>query len=234
MKKANANNHSNRLRLKHPKDTFHAFMLEGAVFEPHFDMPILEPETIIPDAIIPFSIAKRDDWTNYNCAVHFCERDTDIEPFWNNPGRYMEKILGFQAAFGLDFSTCVDFPRPQKEYNVYRNRVCDSYIQRAGQHVIPLLRGDPDTLEREIAGLTRGCLVAVSPRGCVKELSNRMRFVRGLKYIVDTIEPNGILSYGGNTYGVLDYPISLGIPVYIYPSRGRGNLGGGAFSVKIQ
>lgn len=221
-------------RFKHPRDTFHAFMLEGAQFDPKFDMPLLEAEHVIPSAIVPFSVAKRAGWTNFDCAVHFCERDGDIEPFWNHPERYVDKLLKFQAVFGLDLSTCVDFPRPQKEYNVYRNRVCDSWLQRQGQHVIPLLRGDPDTIEREVAGLERGSMFAVSPRGCVKEVDNRQRFVRGLKFLVDAIQPQVILSYGGNSYGVLDYPLSLGVEVNVYPSRGRGDLGGGALSVKVQ
>ena len=221
-------------RFKHPRDTFHAHMLKGAQFEPKFDMPILKPERIVPEAIVPFSIAKKASWTNFDCAVHFCERDSDIEPFWNNPKRYIEKLLEFQAVLGLDLSTCVDFPRPLKEYNVYRNRVCDSYIQRKGQHVIPLLRGDPDTIEREVAGLEQGFLFAVSPRSCAKNVDNRRRFERGLKLLVDSIQPEAILSYGENCYGVLDHPISLGITVHVYPSRGRGDLGGGALSVKIR
>lgn len=42
-----------------------------------------------------------------------------------------------------------------------------------------------------------------------------------------------IISYGPNSYGVLDYPIGLGIPVHVYVSRGRGDLGGGALGVKV-
>ena len=162
------------------------------------------------------------------------DNNFDIEAFWNRPLNYIDKLLKFQAVIGLDLSACVDFPRPQKEYNVYRNRVCDSFIQRHGQHVIPLLRGDPDTIEREVAGLTVGCMVAVSPRGCSKDIEDRRRFIRGLQFIVDTLQPNAILSYGGNSYGVLDYPMSLGIEVYVYPSRGRGDVGGGALSVKVR
>ena len=225
---------SKKKHLKHPRDTFHAYMLEGAEFDLKYDMPLLKPEHVIPDAIVPFSVAKRPNWKNYECAVHFCERDQDIEAFWNRPLNYIDKLLKFQAVIGLDLSACVDFPRPQKEYNVYRNRVCDSFIQRHGQHVIPLLRGDPDTIEREVAGLTVGCMVAVSPRGCSKDIEDRRRFIRGLQFIVATLQPNAILSYGGNSYGVLDYPMSLGIEVYVYPSRGRGDVGGGALSVKVR
>lgn len=223
-----------RRKLKHPRDTFHAFMYEDAKFEPRFDMPVLKPETIVPDAIVPFSLAKRADWDNFDCAVHFCERDSDIEPFWNNPGRYIDKLLKFQAVIGLDFSTCSDFPRPLKEWNVFRNRVCDNYIQQHGQHVLPLLRGDPDTIEREVSGLEKNSMFAISPRGCIKEVDDRKRFERGLKFAVDSLEPKAIISYGGDGYGVLDYPISLNIPVHIYPSRVRGDFKGSGLSVKVR
>ena len=99
--------------------------------------------------------------------------------------------------------------------------------------MIPLLRGGPDTLEREVAGLEKGRAIAVSPRGCVKDRGNRRRFVRGLRLLMDELEPSMIISYGPNSYGVLDYPIKLGIPVHAYASRGRGELRGGALNVKV-
>lgn len=221
------------LRYKHPRDTFHAFMVDGAELDPDYDMPLLRDDRFVPTALVPFSVAKRADWTDFDCAVHFCERDQDIEPFWNNPGRYIPKLMKFQGVIGLDYSTCVDFPLPLKEWNIYRNRACDFKLQDSGVPTIPLLRGDPDTLEREVAGLKKGRAIAVSPRGCVKDLGNRRRFVRGLRLLMDALEPSMIISYGPNSYGVLDYPIGLGIPVHAYASRGRGDLGGGALGVKV-
>lgn len=220
-------------KYKHPRDTFHAFMVEGAEFDPEYDMPLLRDDRFIPTALVPFSVAKRANWTNFDCAVHFCERDQDIEPFWNNPQRYIPKLVKFQGAIGLDYSACVDFPRPLKEWNAYRNRVCDFKLQDSGVPTIPLLRGDPDTIEREVSGLEKGRAIAVSPRGCVKNPGNRRRFVRGLRLLVDKLEPSMVISYGPNSYGVLEYPIELGIPVHAYASRGRGDLGGGVLCEQV-
>ena len=121
-----------RPRYKHPRDTFHAFMVDGAELDPDYDMPLLRDDCFVPTALVPFSVAKRADWTNFECAVHFCERDQDIEPFWNNPGRYIPKLMKFQGVIGLDYSTCVDFPLPLKEWNIYRNRACDFKLQDSG------------------------------------------------------------------------------------------------------
>lgn len=221
-------------RLKHPRDTFNASMVQGAKFDPVYDMPLIHSDSFVPTALVPFSVAKRDDWTDFDCAVHFCERDQDIEPFWSNPDKYIPKLRLFQGTLGLDLSTCVDFPRALKEWNTYRNRACVYRLQRSGIKTIPLLRGDPDVLEWEIAGLDRGCAIAVSPRGCVRELENRKRFVRGLKNLVNTLEPSLIISYGQNSFGVLDYAIEKGIAVHEYASRGKGSLGGGELNVQIR
>lgn len=221
-------------RLKHPRDTFNASMVVGAEFDPEYDMPLIRADAFVPTALVPFSIAKRNDWANFDCAVHFCERDQDIEPFWSNPDKYTPKLKKFQGAIGLDLSTCVDFPRALKEWNTYRNRACVYKLQQAGIRTIPLLRGDPDILDWEIAGLSRGSAIAVSPRGCVRELGNRRRFERGLRNLVDALEPSLIISYGRNSFGCLDYPISLGIPVHQYASRGKGVLGGGDLNVKVR
>ena len=121
-----------RPKYKHPRDTFHAFMVDGAELDPDYDMPLLRDDRFVPTALVPFSVAKRADWTNFDCAVHFCERDQDIEPFWNNPGRYIPKLMKFQGVIGLDYSTCVDFPLPLKEWNIYRNRACDFKLQDSG------------------------------------------------------------------------------------------------------
>lgn len=221
-------------RLKHPRDTFHAYMVDGAKFDPEYDMPLLRSDSFIPTALVPFSVAMRSDWSNFDCAVHFCERDQDIERFWTNPKRYIPKLAKFQGTLGLDYSTCVDFPRALKEWNAYRNRVCNHYIQQSGIPCMPLLRGDQDIIEWEVAGLEKGCAIAVSPRGCVKNCDDRRRFERGLRLIVDHLSPSLIISYGPNSYGALDYPIGRGIEVHAYASRGRGDLGGGALGVEVQ
>ena len=132
-----------RSRYKHPRDTFHAFMVDGAELDPDYDMPLLRDDRFIPTALVPFSVAKRADWTNFDCAVHFCERDQDIEPFWNNPGRYIPKLMKFQGVIGLDYSTCVDFPLPLKEWNIYRNRACDFKLQDSGVPYDPAPSGRP-------------------------------------------------------------------------------------------
>ena len=44
---------------------------------------------------------------------------------------------------------------------------------------------------------------------------------------MDALEPTAIVYYGSDLYGVMDYPRSLGIPVWVYPGANRGALDGG-------
>ena len=52
-------------------------------------------------------------------------------------------------------------------------------------------------------------------------------FVSMVRIAVDELQPSAIVWYGADAYGTADYPRSLGIPVYVYPGKGRGSLGGG-------
>ncbi len=44
---------------------------------------------------------------------------------------------------------------------------------------------------------------------------------------VDTLNPTAVIYYGSDLHGVMDYPRSLGIPVWVYPGCKRGALDGG-------
>ena len=45
-----------------------------------------------------------------------------------------------------------------------------------------------------------------------------------VRLIVDYLEPTNLLWYGSTQYGVTDYPKAMGIPITVYPSKGRGSL----------
>ena len=47
---------------------------------------------------------------------------------------------------------------------------------------------------------------------------------KSVERICDFLEPENLLWYGSDQYGVTEYPLSKGIPVHVYPGKGRGNL----------
>ena len=70
-------------------------------------------------------------------------------------------------------------------------------------------------------------VIAICGRALTKDVTERRRFVRDVKTTVDFLEPMVIVYYGSDLYGVMDYPRSLGIPVWVYPGCNRGALDGG-------
>ena len=78
-----------------------------------------------------------------------------------------------------------------------------------------------------LAGVPENSTLAIGAHGCTKDLGNRPDFVEELKIIIDLKNPTNLIIYGSDAYGVLDYPLSLGIPVYlIKPNSSEPEKGG--------
>ena len=233
----------------HGRDVFHAFMVEGARFEGEFDMPCIEGVQTRPRGLVPFSEAMNKQCSDFDSHVMFYEDDYRFERIWAHPHRYAERLSRFAGCVSPDFSTCTDFPGALKVWNTYlegdeslvledfpgalkvwntyRDRAVGFWMQRhLGLQVIPNVRVERLTRAWALDGLPRESLIAVGARACVKDRDDRRLFCEGLKIACDELRPSGIVWYGSDAYGVSDYPKSLGIPLFIYPGRGRGQLSG--------
>lgn len=204
------------LKLAHKRDVFHAWMLEGLDFSRPWDMPVL----------VPFSVAMHERWRDFDCFVHFYEDDFRFERVWNDPHKYLPKLSKFEGVIMPDFSTCIDFPRPLKMWNCYRNQTLGAWWQEQGLTVIPNARQQPEC-DWLVEGLPRESVIAICGRALVKDVAERRRFVRDVRTTVDELRPTAIVYYGSDLYGVMDYPRSPSIPVWVYPGCGRGALDGG-------
>ena len=201
-------------------------MLEGLDFSRPWDMPVLAPVEAHPTALVPFSVAMHERWRDFDCFVHFYEDDFRFERVWNDPHKYLPKLSKFEGVIMPDFSTCIDFPRPLKMWNCYRNQTLGTWWQEQGLTVIPNARHQPEC-DWLVEGLPRESVIAICGRALVKDVAERRRFVRDVRTTVDELRPTAIVYYGSDLYGVMDYPRSLSIPVWVYPGCGRGALDGG-------
>ena len=138
--------------LRHSRDVFHAWMLEGASYEGKLDMPALKPVHIEPERLIAFSDAMKRSCKDFDQVVHFFEDDYLIERFWNNPKRYVNKLSKFEGVIGLDYSVCWDFPAALKDYNYYRNNACTYWMQKVLQVGIPQARCEDCNYKDVLAG----------------------------------------------------------------------------------
>ena len=211
---------------RHSRDVFHSYLVNGAVFLGSLDMPALKPSLSWPKKLVAFSDAISRDWRDFNCTVNFFEDDYRIEPFWNNPTKYLTKLSRFDSVIGPDYSVCYDFPVPLKEWNAYRNQALSFWLQKRGLRVIPNVRCDPNKSEAYLAGIPKHSSVAIGARACIKRRHDRDLFVASVKAAVHYLEPSNIIWYGSEAYGIADYVRSLGVALRSYPGKGRGNLGG--------
>lgn len=218
----------------HARDVFHAFLIEGATFSDEWEMPHLEPvasDSFPPKELVAFSRAQERHLPGQGKTVHFFEDDFRFERVWNNPKKYLPRLLEFDSIIMPDFSTCIDFPKPLKMWEAYRNLSLASWLQRQGAVVFPNARHQPGC-DWLIESLPRHSVIAISGRGLVRGIEERRRFVRDLRTTVDMLEPTGVVYYGSDTGNVLDYPRALGIPVRTFRGDRRGGTEGGDYGLR--
>lgn len=209
---------------RHNRDVFHAWMLEGAEYVGSLDMPKLAPVHINPEKIVAFSDAMNPRWNDFACVVHFFEDDCRIERFWRNPKAYLARLSKFEGVIGPDYSVCYDFPVALKDYNYWRNSVCTYWLQNNLLYAVPQARCEDNNFESVLAGFPRHSTIAIGARSMVRHLDDRAVLKTSVKHIVDFLEPENLLWYGSDMFGVADYPRSKGIPVHMYAAKGRGKL----------
>ena len=219
-----ANDHRLARPRHHYRDVFHAWMLDGATYAGPLDMPKLAPVHVVPNRLVAFSDAMDSKWNDYNCFVHFFEDDCKIERFWNNPKAYIDKLSKFQGVIGLDYSVCWDFPVALKDYNHWRNSVCTFWMQKHLHCAVPQARCEDENFEAVLAGFPKHSTIAIGARSMVRDVEDRAVLKKSVEHIVDFLEPENLLWYGSDQYGVANYPLSKGIPVRMYPAKGRGKL----------
>ena len=210
----------------HKRDVFHAWMVKGARFAGPMDIPVMEPCNEIPSKLVAFSDAMSAGYRSREGFVHFYEDDADIERFWNNPKKYLPKLKEFDGVIAPDYSVCYDFPNALKVNNTYRNLTSGAWLQSQGLSVIPNVRCEPLNADWSLPAIPRNSVIAFGARASIKRVEDRHMFVSMVRIAVDELHPSAIVWYGADAYGTADYPRSLGVPVYVYPGKGRGSLGG--------
>ena len=135
--------------------------------------------------------------TDRNNIVHFYLADYKIDPFWNNPDKYIELYKEYRAIVAPDFSQYVGMPRAMQIFQHYRNMFLAAYAQSKGIHVIPSASwSDEDSFDYCFDGMPTNSCICVSTVGCVKNPEVRKRFMIGYKEMLKHLEPAQILLYG--------------------------------------
>lgn len=198
-------------------DVFHAFLVKNATYDSELEIPRLKREIYKPADLIAFSKVLRNK--DFDAWVHFYEDDRVFEKLWNHPNRYLPTLKKFQGVITPDFSVYRDMPLVMQYWNIYRSRAIGSWLQENGIKVIPNIRfGDERTFDIACAGIQKHGVIAVGSHGCIKSLTDRSYFIRGLKYVIDLLEPHTLIIYGAAPDKIFEQYRDKGIEILQFDS----------------
>lgn len=135
-------------------------------------------------------------------VLGFFTEDYRFEKMWTNAVEAVEEHHDAEwgSILAPDFSVWNDDPIPVQLWNVYRNRWCSVYWQKAGFDVIPGLRGHyaKATHSWMNAGIPQKCpLVAVQCRAGMSSDVKRAGWARAYARGIEEMSPQAVLIYGG-------------------------------------
>lgn len=201
------------------RDVFNGRLIKGLTLVRHYEIPKIDACTLVPDRLIAFSEAVGMEKPDPTAWVHHYEDDYRTERLWRSPEEYFWKLRGFAGVICPDHSTYRNMPRALQIYNIYRNQLLGASMQTDGCNVIPNVRlSGRDSVPYALAGIPFRSTLALGLHGCTKLRENRSHVVEEIRMICDFCAPANLVVYGSAAYGVLDYPLELGIPVHVYAS----------------
>ncbi len=200
------------------RDVFHAYLVHDARYAGILEIPIIEPESALPNRLISFSKAMKTD--DYDQWVHFYEDDCGFERVWNKPAEYLPKLKKFKGIITPDFSLYRDMPLVMQAWNTYRGKALGHWWQSNGLTVLPNVRfGDERTYEFCCDGIISGGTICVGSHGCIRLREERIYFKQGLKAIVQKLQPTVIVVYGSAPDDIFSDHIKNGIKVLQFDSE---------------
>lgn len=120
--------------------------------------------------------------------------DNVINSIWNDPYKYLTKMMGFKAICSPDYSVYPGMNINDIRYNVYRNRWTGCFLQEKGFKVIPTIQWcEEDTYDICFSGVEKSSVVIVSTIGCQK---NADIFLKGFNEMKRRLVPSLIIVFG--------------------------------------
>lgn len=165
-----------------------------------FQMPIIEPEDIIPSDLVGFNYVLSS--SDKHGGVHFYLDDYQFERIWNVPENYIERLAGYECVLSPNFSLYLDMPMAMKIWNTYRSRLVGQILQRNGIPVIPTICwAEKETFKFVFDGVSKNSVVSISTIGCKEDPESVQVWKDGCDEMIRHLEPKAILLYGGRIEG---------------------------------
>lgn len=223
--------HNSSIYKKDIKDTFGAYLLDGASFDGYYDIPkIFVSLDKKPEELVAYSQLTSQK-ANSEFICHFYEFDFRFDGrdgVWNalvqgtnfKRGFSISKFEGLLGVISPDYSLYMDMPRCMQIWNVYRSRTVCYYLNRYGILCIPNVRWtDEESYSFAFDGLAEGCAVSVGTLGCSKDPYDKQLFINGFKVMIERIHPSCVIIYGSLTKEIEEILESNNTLYYHFPSR---------------
>lgn len=198
---------SAKLRQSHYRariDSFyHPEVLDGIVKSKHFDMPIINPNLVVPDTTLttPFDRVSSKN-SNTNSLVIFYESDDRFYARLTHPWDFIERLKAFDGVIGPDLSQFIDMDYATRLYHDYWNKVFTAYFQMHGINMYPNVTWSlPDSYEYCLAGHPKNSIIAINSMGVFKFHFSIGLWLKGYRYMIEKLNPMLILRYGPKIQG---------------------------------
>ena len=178
-------------------DVFHSYLVRTATYAGEEEFPAIKSCNEIPNRIVPFSIAMKSHYNDFDCWVCFYELDYLFIRFWNNPNKYLNKLKKFRGIISCDFSLYANMPLVMQKFHIYMGRALANWLKDNGIKVIPNVRlGDERTYKFAFDGLYKGDVISIGTIGTTKRREERVLVVNAIKKTIEVLEPSDIVIYG--------------------------------------
>lgn len=180
---------------KECKDVFHAFLVENANYEGTEEIPCIKTSNLLPQKVVTFSKAITS--TDYDQWVVFYEHDERFIRLWNKPHKYLSILKKFKGVITPDFSLYRNMPLVMQKWATYQGKALGVWLQNEGVEIIPNVRfADERSYAFCFDGVEKNSTVAIGTHGCIKKLTDRAYFEKGLAEMVERLHPHTIIVYG--------------------------------------
>lgn len=178
-------------------DGFQAYLTEGASFSGGPGIPNLMDihNAEIPKSMIPFN--KANSCKNHRQYVHFYIHDKEFSRVLTATTKYLDVLKQYDGVITPDCSMAIGQSPCLQQANTYMNRAVGFYLQKHGIPVIPNVRwSDESSFDYCFLGIPKHSIVCVSTHGCIANKEQKEMFRKGLRAMIDAIEPPIILVHG--------------------------------------
>lgn len=177
----------------------HSALCTGVEFTSKNQFPIVEPNTgNIPEVLCSVHrLRKKPDSLLRGICGHFFTPDSNIEPYWTHPFKYLQWLKKLGYVTSTDFSLYSNMVLIQKLWNSFRNKLMSAFLQRNNINLIPAPSwGDLENIELYMEGWPKNSIIAINSTGVARDKRCRHIWLEGYYAMLDILTPIHIIRYG--------------------------------------